>query len=65
MKNKIIDTTEKLSKGIMSKDEANKILLGLFNDINNVCDCNDLENCNGPYKSCRKCGKLHSAWKKN
>jgi len=63
MKKIIKETTEKLSNGTITKDEANKILLDLFVVIKSVCDCSDLEYCNGAYKRCRKCGKLHSAWK--
>lgn len=31
----IRETTEKLSKGIITQDDANKILLDLFSDISN------------------------------
>ena len=24
------------------------------------CDCSDIEYCNGPYKLCRKCRKIHT-----
>lgn len=32
--------------------------------LNKECDCNSFEHCNGPYRICRKCGKLHDAWSK-
>ena len=41
----IKETTEKLSKGIMTKDEADKILLVLFGVIKPICvNCNHYRN---------------------
>ena len=38
MKKKIKETTEKLSNGTLTKDEADKILLDLFGDINSFLE---------------------------
>jgi hypothetical protein len=63
MKEQMLKIAKDLEQGMINETEAQNLLLGLFGVIKSVCDCNDLEYCNGVYKSCRECGKLHSAWK--
>lgn len=66
LNNKYFDTSHTTEEWDIMKQEleqlSNKVKnLTISNVIIPECDCNDLECCNGPYKSCRKCGKLHSA----
>lgn len=58
MENKIKETTEQLKNGVITKDDADKILLDLF--VKSVCE-HDYMSRGGPavyFYRCIKCGKV-------